>query len=1016
MNFTWIPFFKEFADKLLRFRNDRASLINWIYDNLEGHINHFKDDNNGTRVADVDPFTVFAIINRGITFSKKQEICTKFKNFLKITAPVPQDFNGVPEMNNQRTNFMAFAHDRKNGDIERLWAVFEDAVKDREIKASYNALSNQFLINRNLTFGLFWIRPDKYLALDGNNAEALKSMLNIRVKSGFVPYNDYIDIMKQLDAKMQSGEIKCSSYAEFSVLSYKQNGGASTRDTADGKVVEMKQQDKEFSSGDLGITRAEWYKLLLDKDASQYIDALLCFLREPNHTSSCTEVAEKNGEKPQHYNSKITNFAKWVQKKLGRFKIKDANGENSYWGIPMQKGWKTKQGFQWQMRDELVKALQDYLMHNLIQSYKTREAFNGFREEYKWALLDSAEGEDVEGVIKCLKGKNVVYNAQVDAIFKTLWETKPEELSDCINNLWDENKPLQTRIEEYWDDMRSICPGDWKVWANDERTASALLTCKYPSQYTFYKHEIYTAVCKYFGFEQRDAYQKFAHFIEIVNDFAANFGKEIQLLMLPQIAKYRNKPLNLAVQTLFWTMREEIKAAKRPDSIIQQSSTAMPKTKYQEYIDLLEEARNLVLTGAPGTGKTFLAKEIVKAMGAETDFVQFHPSYDYTDFVEGLRPLQKDGGEMGFERKDGIFKEFCKKALKNWEDSQKTPNEIIEEESLEEKYNELLQRIEDGELNKFQLRTGDKVMEVVEISDYNNIILKTPGSESSKTYTVSLNRLTKLAKVYTSLDDLDEISNIAKDIRDVIGGCNASAYWAVLREIYKQRESLRDERSIARPKYIGRAADIDSPDLAGNFVKEKKYVFIIDEVNRGEISKIFGELFFSIDPGYRGVKGRVKTQYQNLISEDDVFYDGFFVPENVYILATMNDIDRSVESMDFAMRRRFTWEEITPDDTAEMLDTLDCAEEAKATMNRLNAVIAKTEGLGAAYMVGPSYFLKLDENGGDFNKLWKMNIEPLLKEYLRGFRKAGDILGKLKKAYFGNNEESGSSSDLLDED
>ena len=444
--------------------------------------------------------------------------------------------------------------------------------------------------------------------------------------------------------------------------------------------------------------------------------------------------------------------------------------------------------------------------------------------------------------------------------------------------------------------------------------------------------------------------------------------------------------------------------------------TNMPKTKYQEYIDLLEEARNLVLTGAPGTGKTFLAKEIVKAMGAETDFVQFHPSYDYTDFVEGLRPLQKDGGEMGFERKDGIFKEFCKKALKNWEDSQKTPNEIIEEESLEEKYNELLQRIEDGELNKFQLRTGDKVMEVVEISDYNNIILKTPGSESSKTYTVSLNRLTKLAKVYTSLDDLDKIPNIARDIRDVIGGCNASAYWAVLREIYKQRESLRDERSIARPKYIGRAAYIDSPDLAGNFVKEKKYVFIIDEVNRGEISKIFGELFFSIDPGYRGVKGRVKTQYQNLISEDDVFYDGFFVPENVYILATMNDIDRSVESMDFAMRRRFTWKEITPDDTAEMLNTLDCDEEAKATMNRLNAVIAKTEGLGAAYMVGPSYFLKLDENGGDFNKLWKMNIEPLLKEYLRGFRKAGDILGKLKKAYFGNNEESGSSSDLLDED
>lgn len=838
MNFTWIPFFKEFADKLLRFRNDRASLINWIYDNLEGHINHFKDDNNGTRVADVDPFTVFAIINRGITFSKKQEICTKFKNFLKITAPVPQDFNGVPEMNNQRTNFMAFAHDRKNGDIERLWAVFEDAVKDRDIKASYSALSNQFLINRNLTFGLFWIRPDKYLALDGNNAEALKSMLNIRVKSGFVPYDDYVDIMKQLDAKMQSGEIKCSSYAEFSVLSYKQNGGASSRDTADGSA--KAQKAVAYWTYSPGEQASKW------DDCTK--EGIMCIGWDPLGDLTQYDTRDE------------------MQREIKRHYPTDGSAKNDSLAV-------------WQFTHDMKPG-------DIVYAKKGRSTIIG------------------RGVVE----------------------------SDYY---FDEDR-------EEFKSVRSVRWTNVGVWNSEDIHAMKTLT---------------------------------------------------------NVTKYKDYVEKL--ESLFDSSKKR---------------TNMPKTKYQEYIDLLEEARNLVLTGAPGTGKTFLAKEIVKAMGAETDFVQFHPSYDYMDFVEGLRPLQKDGGEVGFERKDGIFKEFCKKALKNWEDSQKTPNEIIEEESLEEKYNELLQRIEDGELNKFQLRTGDKVMEVVEISDYNNIILKTPGSESSKTYTVSLNRLTKLAKVYTSLDDLDKIPNIARDIRDVIGGCNASAYWAVLREIYKQRESLRDERSIARPKYIGRAAYIDSPDLAGNFVKEKKYVFIIDEVNRGEISKIFGELFFSIDPGYRGVKGRVKTQYQNLISEDDVFYDGFFVPENVYILATMNDIDRSVESMDFAMRRRFTWKEITPDDTAEMLNTLDCDEEAKATMNRLNAVIAKTEGLGAAYMVGPSYFLKLDENGGDFNKLWKMNIEPLLKEYLRGFRKAVDILGKLKKAYFGNNEESGSSSDLLDED
>ena len=195
-------------------------------------------------------------------------------------------------------------------------------------------------------------------------------------------------------------------------------------------------------------------------------------------------------------------------------------------------------------------------------------------------------------------------------------------------------------------------------------------------------------------------------------------------------------------------------------------------------------------------------------------------------------------------------------------------------------------------------------------------------------------------------------------------------------------------------------------------------VFIIDEINRGEASKIFGELFFAIDPGYRGkTDNLVQTQYQNLIPETDVFAKGFYVPENVYILATMNDIDRSVESMDFAMRRRFTWKEVTPADTEAMLDTLSCSGEAKATMARLNKAISETDGLGAAYQIGPSYFLKLGKNGGDFNKLWEMSLEPLLKEYLRGFRKTNEILDKFSKAYFNLKEEqTADNSELVDED
>jgi 5-methylcytosine-specific restriction endonuclease McrBC GTP-binding regulatory subunit McrB len=192
-------------------------------------------------------------------------------------------------------------------------------------------------------------------------------------------------------------------------------------------------------------------------------------------------------------------------------------------------------------------------------------------------------------------------------------------------------------------------------------------------------------------------------------------------------------------------------------------------------------------------------------------------------------------------------------------------------------------------------------------------------------------------------------------------------------------------------------------------VERKNFVLIIDEINRGEASKIFGELFYAIDPGYRGDNSMcVQTQYQNLVPETDVFAKGFYVPENVYILATMNDIDRSVESMDFAMRRRFTWQEVLPSDTDYMLDSLDSklATEAKQRMNNLNQAIAATDGLGAAYMIGPAYFLKLSDYNGDFDRLWKLNIEPLLREYLRGFRRTSDIMKKFVAAYSNGNTQA----------
>ena len=163
-------------------------------------------------------------------------------------------------------------------------------------------------------------------------------------------------------------------------------------------------------------------------------------------------------------------------------------------------------------------------------------------------------------------------------------------------------------------------------------------------------------------------------------------------------------------------------------------------------------------------------------------------------------------------------------------------------------------------------------------------------------------------------------------------------------------------------------------------------------------------MFFSIDPGYRGEKGKVQTQYQNLIDSDDDFADGFYIPENVYIIGTMNDIDRSVESMDFAMRRRFAFVEVTAEESAENMNLSD---ESRRRMKAINDEIKQIDGLNKSYFIGGAYFLKVDnpedgEEGLSYDELWNYHLEGLIREYLRGIMASDEIENKLsliKSAY-----------------
>ena len=694
MSFTWIPFYKEFAHKLLEYKNRRQELVETIYSVLDSTmndsgtsvVNYFKKDKD-ERLTDTDPFSVFAIFNRTSNDKVRRECVTILKECFHISATVPSDFDGIPVLNAQKSIFVYQNGKTVEQDNLLLWNLFEKAVNHEDFGQEYDEALKIKGVNNNLSMGLFWICPDRFLALDSQNRAFIEKELGLKIKKE-PNYKEYIQILSQVKDYMSKNTALCKNFAELSLLA--------------------------------------WEK---------------------------------------------------------------SNNEN-----------------------------------------------NG-------------------------------------------------------------------------------------------------------------------------------------------------------------------------------TMKD-----------------------FEKYVTLLKKNHNIVFTGAPGTGKTYLARQIAifKVLGktdietlSDTEkaiikervgFVQFHPSYDYTDFVEGLRPITDDKGNVGFERMDGIFKEFCKKAII------KGNKDIVFSELLNNNptvWKVSLEGSGDNPtrtdcMNNGYIRIGwPGYGDVEDFSEMDNFA--TGGSAILKAFQNTMKIGDIVLSCYSNTE-IDAIGIISGEYEYKEDGGNYPRYRKVNWLIKGMRENILSinggrkmtlstiYKMTVSPTEILKLVEKHSSKEQKN--EKLPYIFIIDEINRGEISKIFGELFFSIDPGYRGEKGKVKTQYQNMVSEGDVFADGFYVPDNVYIIGTMNDIDRSVESMDFAMRRRFTWIEISAESQKDMLNSLgEYAQEAKDRMTALNKVIEETPELGKAYEIGPAYFLKLKNCSYDFYSLWKMNIEPLLREYLRGYRNGKDIIEKCKNAYDLKNKE-----------
>ena len=390
---------------------------------------------------------------------------------------------------------------------------------------------------------------------------------------------------------------------------------------------------------------------------------------------------------------------------------------------------------------------------------------------------------------------------------------------------------------------------------------------------------------------------------------------------------------------------------------------------------------NQILFGAPGTGKTYhtkkMAVEIINGKKERTReeinkeyeelieagqivFTTFHQSLSSEDFIEGIKPETIDGN-VTYEVKDGIFKQLCSRAIE-----QKPKNSDIEVYDFDKGWNDLIAEVEQNFLSDSMLLlpilTQDKGVYVTEITDNGNLKIKPKNSRLDIDYIVSYNRTKKLQEAFP---DLSVVKNIDKEFRSVIGGSNSTAYWAVLNFI---NNKIKENNRII-------------PD----YEELKNHVLIIDEINRGNVSAIFGELITLLEED--------KREGNQEHTEAFLPYSGkkFSVPNNIYIIGTMNTADRSVEALDTALRRRFSFVEMQPKPeilSDEKYKDVDLSKLLETINQRIEVLIDKD------HQIGHSYFIGIEDLNG-LKRAFKDKIIPLLEEYFYGdFGKIGLVLGE----------------------
>lgn len=645
MQFEWINFYSEFATKLLEFKNNRAELIADIqsaYSAINMKLPKLEREDS---IIDIDPFSVFGLFNKGITNANRIAILESFATVFNIKSKVPNNFDGIPVLNNLKATYYGFKDDRQVADIDNLWGLYESAINlaekddaaNREIFTKwYDTVHDQLGIRWNITMGLYWIRPYEFINLDSINRGFIVDPDNMPVdfvnsvkkKLNKVPYaSEYLAIK---DACLHALKDSDYEYKNFPELSYRAW-------IVSKQVNQEKAEVKGKKSSKAAFLR--WFAPLIQA------------LRDLGGSGTPAEARAKIIENEQLSEDEINQTR--GKNNVNKFENEVAFARNylvnagyidkSVYGI-----WTlTEAGKSVDMTSEMASDI----FKNVLSSSPSKQGKN----------IDALADEDVHTVRYWLyapgEGSCMWDEFYTSGIMAIVWGV----IGDL--STFDSKDAMKIKMREVIDESLSYKNAAHATWqfANEMKIGDIVFVKKG-------MHQIIgrgVVMSDYEYDNTRDDEYKNIRQVDWTHNGVWPHPGQAVMKTLTDITSYTDyvEKLNSLFEDETEEDAEDVEKTYPPytkEDFL--SEVFMPEEEYDKLSGILRIKKNIILQGAPGVGKTFVAKRIAFSMMGVKDvervmMVQFHQSYSYEDFIMGFRPSTD-----GFELKRGAFYNFCKKA------------------------------------------------------------------------------------------------------------------------------------------------------------------------------------------------------------------------------------------------------------------------------------------------------------------------------------------------------------------